>query len=358
MIAISVDRLESGMKVGRNIYGSNGQILLAAGVTLNDNFIERLRQLEIMSIYITNEIIGEVEIDEVISEQTRVSAIKHTKEMMSNIKLGSSLDSKQVNKVVNDIIDELLNNSNNVINLLDIRAHDDYIFAHSVNVAVLSIIVGISLRYDQIKLRNLAAGALFHDIGKVMLSQELLKKGSNLEGEDLEVFNKHTNYGFDILRKKEEFSLFSAHVAFQHHEHFDGQGFPSGLKGEDIHEFARIVAVADIYDNLTNNGVGLKQVYPHEAVEYIIANSGHAFDPDIVKIFVKCIALFPIGCVVLLNTGEIAFVIKDHKGLPTRPIVRVIKDYQGNSLKPGYDINLEHKTTYFIVKVLDNEVLF
>lgn len=354
MIAMPIDKIKTGMKVGRTVYGSSGQILLAAGVLLSEKYLERLKELEINFLYIHDDNVGDIEVDEVISERTRVSAIKQTKEFMSNIKVGSELNVKEVNKVVNDVIDELLNQSSNIISLLDIRAHKDQMFAHSVNVAILSTIIGITLEYDQIKLRNLAAGALFHDIGKVRLAGEILNKSGELTAEEAIELQKHTYYGFEIIKKNQEMSLLSAHVALQHHERYDGKGYPRGGSGKDIHQFARIVAIANAYDNLTSDSPYRRRMFPHEAIEYIIANSGIEFDYEIVKIFLKSIAIFPIGCIIYLNSGEKGIVVKVNKNLPTRPVVRVIRDSNGNLIKPGYDIDLEHRTTYFITEIVED----
>ncbi len=354
MRIISVENLEPGMEIGRSIHGANAETLLAAGIKLTSKFIDRLKELGITAIYIRDEAVGEIEIDDVISEKTRLEALKITKEVMSNIKLDpSSVDIQMVNEVVNNIIDELLANRDMVVNVLDIRALDDLTFGHSVNVAILSIITGIAMGYDYNKLRKLAAGALLHDIGKSKIPGYILNKVDPLNEEEEQFFQRHTIIGFEILKNIDGFSLTSAHVALQHHERYDGNGYPRKLKGEEINEFARIVTVADLYDKMTTSIAGRPRCMPFQALEVIMANRGKFFNPEVVEHFMNIIALFPVGTTVLLNTEEKAVVIQTTRKHPTRPKVRVFIDRDGKLIAPPYEINLVYSSNYFITRVIE-----
>jgi len=355
MRALSIDKIKAGMKVGRTIYSASGKVLLTAGMVLTDNYIKRLRELEIMSLYIVDDQLGEVEIDDIISEQTRREALLATREAMNVIKAGGHLDARKVNRVINDMIDEILANPNLVVSLVDIRAMNDYTFGHSVNVAVLSLIMGMAMGYDQLCLKNLATGALFHDIGKTMIPEELLHKVSPLEHEEYSEIQKHTTLGFEILRKIEGVSLLSAHVALQHHERINGDGYPRGLKGAEIHEFARIVAIAEVYDAMTTDTYYRPRYEPELALEFIFAHAGSYFDPRLVKVFAGSIAFFPVGNLVLLNTGEKGVVVKVHKNMPTRPVVRVLVDSHGNRVEPPFEVDLTRHPTYFVSRNLGEQ---
>ncbi|MHB1167203.1 MAG: HD-GYP domain-containing protein [Carboxydocellales bacterium] len=357
MRALSVDNLKAGMKVGRTIYSANSKVLLSAGMVLTERYIERLRDLGIMSLYIADDQLGKIEVDDVISEQTRREALSVTREAMRTIRAGGHLDAKKVSQVINDMIDEILNNPNLVVSLVDIRAMNDYAFGHSVNVAVLSLIMGTALGYDQMSLKNLAIGALFHDVGKTFIPDEILRKASPYECEESNGIKQHTTLGFEVLRKFEGVSLFSAHVALQHHELVNGKGYPRGLKGEEVHEFARIVAIADVYDGLTTDIPGRPRYAPHHALEYIFLNAGTLFDPRLVKVFAGSIAFFPVGDMVLLNTGEKGVVVKGIKEMPTRPVVRVLVDSRGNPVKPPFDVDLSRHLTRFVSRSLGEQEL-
>src|SRR5680860_1342688 len=342
MRIMSIEKVEPGMKVGRPIYGANGKTLLANGVKLTSRYIERIKELGIAVVYIYDESVGEIQVDDVISEKTRFEAIKVTKEAMENIKLNPALNLARINEAVNDIINELLNNCDTMVNLVDIRAVNDYTFGHSVNVAVLSLITAITMGFNKDKLKILGAGALFHDVGKTAVPENILMMATPLTDDDKEeLLEEHTTIGFHILRKIESLSLQVAHVALQHHEHYDGTGYP------------RIVTVADIYDILTSGRAGRSRLTSLQAVELIIANSGKFFAPEVVKHFIHTIALFPVGTLVMLNTQEKAVVVETFREYPTRPRVRLLVNSQGNRINPPYEMELASNLNFYIVRIIE-----
>lgn len=353
MRMLPLEYIQEGMKVGKSIYGLNGEVLIAAGVSLTSYYLKRLKDLSIVAAYIEDEETNGIEIEDVITERTRLEAIKVTKETMTNIKFNSQVDISRVNEIVNNIIEELLTNKNVLINFIEIRALTDHTFSHSVNVAVLSIITGISLRFDHEKLINLALGALFHDIGKTLIPDNILMKKGSLTPEEEAILETHPKLGFDILRKLSHFNLISAHVALQHHERYDGTGFPRGIKEKEISELARVVSVCDLYDRMTTYQNGQPHYQPFQAIELLIANSGRFFDQEIVKAFLGIIATFPIGIKVTLNTGDMGIVVESHKEHPTRPIVRILYNEVGQKVEPPYDIDLIYNPEICVIRVAE-----
>lgn len=331
------------MRLGRSIYGTNGEVLLARGVLLNERFLRRLHELGIEMVYIYDERIGDIPEEEIIPEKTRLQAIQATKNVVESVQLAKRPDLSQVYQAVNSIIDDLLANRRLTISLIDIKSSGDEIFIHSVNVAVYSLIIGMALEYPYARLKDLGMGALLHDIGKVLVAQENNAKNNPY---------LHAEVGFDFLRRDPEISAIAAHVAWEHHENYDGSGGPRGIKENEIHEFARIVAVANSYDHMVSGHWG-RVYYPQQVVEYLTVESGRYFDPQIVEIFVRHVASFPVGTTVQLNTGEIGVVIKNYPGLPLRPVVRVLNDRFGEEISPPYDVDLREDPRYFILKVLD-----
>ncbi|HBW38166.1 HD-GYP domain-containing protein [Desulfosporosinus sp. BICA1-9] len=353
MRAVSIEKVEPGMQVGRAIYGASGETLLAAGVILTSRYIDRLKELGLVALYIVDESVGDLQVDDVVSEKTRLEAIKVTKKAMENIRLNPTLNLASINEAVNDIINELLNNRDMMVNLVDIRAMNDYTFGHSVNVAILSLITAITMGFDKDKLRIIGAGALFHDVGKIAVPENILIKATPLTDDEEELFKQHTTIGFNILRKIESFSLQVAHVALQHHERYDGQGYPRQLRGDEINEFARIVTVSDLYDRLSSGRAGRARLSSLQTVELIIANSGKFFDPEVVEHFIHTIALFPVGTLVMLNTQEKAVVVETIKKYPTRPRVRLLMNSQGTRINPPYEMELASNLDFYIIRILE-----
>lgn len=351
MRVIPVEKVKPGMIIDRTIIGLNGEVLLSRGVEIDEIYLKRLREIGVPLLYIKDEKIGSIEYDEVISEQTRLEASRVTQDVMSKIRLSSDFDLKRVKKVVDNLIMELVDSKELLVAMIDMRAASDSGFHHGVNTAVLSIITGIALGYDNNKLSQLACGALFHDVGLIKLPPEIINGMAQLSSENNELIRKHPELGFDILRNKEGVSLMSAHVALQHHEKYDGSGYPRGLSGDDIREMARIVSIAAIYDNIINTN----RVLPFRAIEQMTLYSGKWFDPGILEVFIRSIAVFPIGTSVLLNSGDTAIVTKANKKFPSRPVVRVYKNLNGLEVNPPYEIDLESIDRYFIRQVLDFE---
>lgn len=352
MRRVSLERLKDGMKLGRTIYSSEGKVLLAAGQEINERYKKKLKDLGIMYVYVEDARTKDIEIADVVSEKTRIdlnSSVKHTMWQMK--KKNTLIDIKGIKEIIDGMIDELLNHKNLVINLQDMRSFDDYLYAHSVETCILSVVLGISSKLDPVKLRDLAIGALLHDVGKVKIPLEIMNKPDSLTPEEWEQMKKHTVYGFEMLRRNDELSLLSAHVAYQHHERMDSKGYPRGLQGDDILVFAKIVAIADAYDALTCDKVYRKRFLPHEAMEIIKSSAGTQFDVNLVKAFFENIALYPLGTQVELNSGEQGVVVKVEKGFSERPVVRVFADENGKEFDEPRNRNLMDELTVFITKV-------
>jgi len=355
MHLVHLDNIKPGSILGKTIISADGRVLLGEGISLSKEYIEKLKKLGINSAYIKNETLEKLEVqlnlEDIISDVTRTEAVLVTKKTLNNIMKGKILEPAPVFSVINNIIDDLVNQESLLVNLSDIRSFDDYTFAHSVNVAVLSLIMGIALGYDQIKLRNLGIGALLHDIGKIKIPLNILNKAGKLTDEEFEIMKSHSAEGFQILRENREFTILIAHIAYQHHERYDGTGYPRNLKEKNIHKFARIVAIADVYDALTADRPYRKRILPHEACEYLMGSCNSHFDYQLVSIFLQHVAPYPIGTIVLLNTGEKAVVVEQNKHFLLRPILMVFEK-DGQELSRAFQYDLLENPTVIIKEVV------
>ncbi|WP_094603963.1 hypothetical protein SPSIL_043880 [Sporomusa silvacetica DSM 10669] len=358
MQKIAIPDLQPNMVVARNIYSTEGVLLLSADTVLNAMQIDRLQQFGLPSIYIKNPFTDTITygdlidtIPEVVREETRVQAVQLVNTAFKNLTVTQNLDTQQFKAISNFLLDDVIKNRGAMIHLTDIRARDGYTFGHSVNVCVLATLTGVQLGYDMINLKELALGALLHDAGKMLIPQEIIIKPAPLTTTERKLMEQHSDLGFDILRKHSDIPLVSAHIAFQHHEKFDGTGYTRGLVGTDIHEYARIVAIADVYDALTSDRPYKEGILPHEAYEIMMSLANTHFDPIILQTFLNYIALYPLGSIVQLNTGDIAVVTRVIPGLQTRPTLKFLLDASGRRLKNGPEIDLTKHLTIFITKV-------
>jgi len=353
---VKTKHLKPNMVVARSVYYGNTHVLAQAGMVLTVEAIKRLHEFGIASVYIREQYLPEtVEPEDVIPEKLRLDTIEMVKASFTNVKHHLKLDINRVANTVNSIIDELLSSDEILVQLTDIRAFDDYLFAHSVNVCVLSIVTGITLNYHKARLIELGVGALLHDIGKTRISSEILNKPDDLSRQEFEEVKRHTTYGFEILRNYSDLSLLSAHIAFQHHERWDGRGYPRGLRGELIHEYARIVAVADVYDALLADRPYRPAYTVNQALAILERMAGVYLDPNLVSALVSNIAIYPVGTLVEISTGYIGIVMEVNKAAPTRPIIRIIVDNSGRHLNRTHLIDLSQFTTIMVIRALDGK---
>ena len=353
MRRILLENVSSGMKLAKPLYSADGQILLNSGLELTERYVKRLKDVDVTYIYIEDDITKDIDIPDIISEQTRVEAVATAKTIMEKIKLGKKVDATLAKQTTNKLVDELCRNYGTLMNFVDMRTKNDYLYGHSVSVCILSVLTGISLGYDELRLRDLGVGALLHDIGKTQIASDILNKNGRLTVEEIEEVKKHPWLGFEILRKNPDISLMSAHCAFQHHERFDGSGYPRGLKGKEIAEYAHIVAIADVYDALTADNTYRPAVPVYEALSIILKAGGTYFDEEIVNRFAENIAVYPIGSVVRLNTNEIGVVVDLSKEYKTRPVIRIIIDRNKRQVNHLMEIDLSKNPRLYIADVVE-----
>ncbi len=354
MRKLPVDKVKEGMVLARTLYSNDGNILLNAGIILKNSYIAKFRDLGIWEVYIDDEISRDIVLKDVISEETRFEARINIKNAMDSLRYGYSLEVKPIRNSVCKMIDELMDEKDAMVNMQDLKSNDMYTFSHSVNVCVLSLITGISMKYDEEKLRELGMGAMLHDIGKTRIPHEILNKPESLTKEEFELVKKHTSYGYELLKRSDVLSTYASYIALTHHERYDGEGYPLGLRGEEIHEFARIVSVADVFDAITSDRVYKKRINVNEAVEYLIGMGDHQFDYNIVRSFIEHITIYPPGTCVLLNSGEKAIVVDVNKKYPTRPIVRILADGEGQIPTVPVEIDLTKNNALLISEIIDD----
>ncbi len=359
MIRVGIDRLQPGMTIARKVCNSDGQILAAAGAVVTPDYVQFLKKLGIASIYVNdswpdlNEI--KTGLPNVISDETRLETMRCVRDSFHDVTQFRRIDTSMVQQTVSQLLEEIIATEIILVNLADIRAFDDYVFAHSVNVGLLAILMGINQGYSNEKLQHLGAGALLHDLGKIFIPEDILNKPDDLDPEEFEEVKKHCRDGYEILREYEELSESASIIALQHHERSDGQGYPGQLKHGDIHEFARIVAVADVYDALLADRPYRAAYSLNQAIAIIQRMSGSQLDPVCVDSLLANVSVYPPGSLVELNTGSIAMVLSSNKDQPDRPVVKVLYDKSRQKLDKPHRVDLTPYPSVMIKRCLNEE---
>jgi HD-GYP domain-containing protein (c-di-GMP phosphodiesterase class II) len=339
MKLVDIETVEPGQFLGRTIFTANGTILLNIGVQLTVFMISTLKRIGVTTIYIDNPLYRDISIDETLSDETKQAVIHQMSESFEALRSGKTFSTRAISLTVDQMLDDIMRNQNILVHLSDIRTADNAMFLHAMNVCMISSLLGLNMGLNMTQLKELAIGSLLHDIGK-------------LEAPEVQEGRMHHAWrGFDLLKNKREYSLLISHVAFQHHEAIDGSGLPRGLKGEEIHTYAKIAAVANTYDNLLFSSGEEKSLLPHEACERLSALSGTKLDHEVLVQFMQIVSIYPNGISVKLSNRQTGVVVGQHRGLPGRPIVRII-DKDGDDAVGFKEIDLALHPTVFIEGVL------
>lgn len=249
------------------------------------------------------------------------------------------IDAKHVRGVVRSLVASVLENRFAMLELASLKRFDEYTFYHSVNVAILSIALGSSVSNDARFLSTLGTGALLHDIGKMMVPLEVLNKTTPLTTEEWAIIRHHPIYGAENIMLTPGLDKAAAIMVLEHHLRYDLAGYPALRGVSRQHISSRIVAVADAYDAMTSRRAYSAARRRDEAVAVLARNAGSALDPDLVRLFVAMLGLYPPGSVVRLNTGEIAVVVAPPASEAQLPRVRVVADESG-AVVDGFEVDL------------------
>ncbi len=365
MRLISTDKCVPGMRLGKSIYNNEGLILLGVKVELTQSLIFRLIKTGIDYVYIEDARTDDIIIPDLITDQTRIRAIAEIRSNfrktmdLSNTKktgLGNYQLGKTFSNVMSSIIDDLSQNQDAMIMVMNMNAVDHYLYNHSLNVCIYATIMGISQGYSKDELMALGLGALLHDIGKTQIPMEILLKSGKLTDAEFAEMKKHTELGYKILKNEPNISLLTAHCAFQHHERINGSGYPRGIMGKEIHEYAKWIGLVDSYDAMTTHRVYRTAMLPHQALEVLYTGCDTLYDMAKIEKFRDNVAVYPPGVMVTLHTGEKGVVVNVQTNFPQRPVIRVLENEAGESLSVPYEIDLSKQLTAMIISVNDLSV--
>jgi len=360
MRKMQIGMVKPGDKVAKPIFQENGNVLLGEGVELNDRYIDRLRNLGIDFLFIEDGLTADLIPEDTIRDETRKQAVDTIYKTMNSFKDQSVTKGRTIapdmgrnfRAVFGQIMQDLSSRPNMLVNLTSIHAMDGYLFQHSFNVAVLAGIMGIAKGFNRNQLEELGIGALLFDIGMTKVPPKLLAHTGGLSLAEREVIKSHAKDGFDILRKYHDISIVSAHCALQHHERFNGSGYPRGLKESEIHMYAQIVGLADTFDALTSPRPYRKRYTASEAIEFLFAAGGTFFELDLIKLFCRHISIYPVSTSLLLSTGQVGVVSENTELAVHRPRVRIIMEPDGTMPASPYEIELKNELHITVVKEL------
>ncbi|MEI7640791.1 MAG: HD domain-containing phosphohydrolase [bacterium] len=358
MIRTGTNNIKDNAKIAFDVYNANGKELLKKGNYIKTFQIEKLKLYEVPYIYITDE---RVFVSSLFDMKTRSELLKIIQAFCDtdgeNAQILKIYNNEEVNKFiafkndkadaiayghvmkffVHELILQMKKNGAVYYDFTDGRTSADYFFFHMINVCCLSLTIGFNMGLKDEDLIDLGVGALLCDIK--MKAYKFASQDKLFDKLEKEEMMQHTLLSYELIRRIYGVSAKSAAVSGQHHERFDGSGYPKGLKDEEISLFSRIVGLADVYDALCSNRPFRKAFTPEQAWHHIVEGSGTLFDPAIIAVFKKTIPVYYPGDIVEISNGAQALVVKNNFENLRSPVIKIIEKRDKSDIITGREIN-------------------
>ena len=352
MIKKNITEIQDNEILAKPIMTWDYQIILPQGATLKKDYIKRLEDLGINEVFV-KEKLNKEENEIVILKSDIEDTVKNkVKDILERHTYQNNQELEQLSKTADSIISTIVEEEKVVEKIFDIRERSTDIYEHSINICSLAILTALKLGVERQKIHDIGVGCLLHDIGLRYSTIDFVKKDiAELSERDLAEYKKHPVNGYYSLQQENWISGLSKAVILHHHERLDGSGFPLRMR-EDVPYECRIVAVCDAFDEMIC-GIATKQIKVYEAIEYLKNFRNIKFDAEIVDTFLGFTAVYPAGSRVVTNEGELAVVVSQNKEFQDRPIIRIIKDKDGNDVEGEVMKDLVKIHNIFIEQVLD-----
>lgn len=282
------------------------------------------------------EVAGNVSVEEELFQARNIhtQALSLIDNVLQDVKLSRSINVDAFDTVADGMVDSILRNHNALACLGRIRDKDNYLLEHSINLAVLIGIFAKSMNIDRDTIHQVVVGAMLHDIGKVLIPDNVLHKPGKLSADEFEIMKSHVVHSRDLLKQTPGISELTVNVAAQHHERIDGSGYPAGLHGDHICREGKMCAISDVYDAITADRVYHKAMPPTQALKKLLEWSGSHLDKELVQRFIRSVGIYPVGSLVQLKSNRLAVVIEPSEKDQRRPTVKVIYNAKNKHFLP------------------------
>lgn len=312
MKLISINSITIGEQLSFDLRGSNGNMLLRSKTVLTKNMVARLKMLGIYVVYVDDDMYDDVTVRQAIPDDMKTRILGELETARPKLLRGGKIDDQLFKTMGRDILDEVRVSILEPINMVNTYAVDNPLLLHSINTAIITAALSLKAGVRPQFAENYVVAALLHDLCLEDISKD---------------YDDNFEHAAKIYNQMKATSVIDATcfmAAALHHERYDGTGGPRKLSGKQINEGARIIAVADLFDQVSFGYAGKPLLEAAQTIEYITAQAGLGLDPDLTKIFSSCISIYPTGATVILNQKLKAVVLKQNAGMPARPIVRIL----------------------------------
>ena len=354
MRLVTVEDIKAGDILAKDVLLEDYTILLGKGTELKDAYIEKLRDLNIVTVYIeeTQEDDSRLSLEEItiLREDVEEKVKNKVKDILELHVYQKTEGLKEIGDAEQKVISNILSDKAVVEKVYDVKERSADIYEHSLTICTIATLIALKLELTEKEIYDIGVSSLLHDLGLRYLVLHYEDQDINLlPAKDQEEYRKHPIYGYTAVKKESWISEEAKNLVLSHKEHIDGSGYPMGT--EVVSRSAQIIGVCDEFDEMIC-GIGKARVRVHEAISTIRNYSGIWFEDDIVKAFLGLIAVYPAGSKVMTNQKELAVVMRQNPHFPERPVLRVISDRFGQPIKEEKIIDLVKDTTVVIQQVV------
>lgn len=373
MRKIPIEQLRAGMKFTKSLFDKNLNIVLPAGKVLDEYALKNLNIRNVKFVETAGELVEAApkenkkpinkkdEKKKILIDKTTAKYIDFYKESVTKLgalyaryKDGKSFDTDALQRLAQNIVNTIMaeKNQNAFINLINITGKGEYLYSHTVNVTILSILLGRQIGYSIVKLVNLAMASLLFDIGMIKIPAYIVEKEDKLSVEEFNQIKTHPIYSYQIISRELSMPVEIARVGLEHQEKWDGSGYPRNIRGVELSEMSCIVAIVDTYEALTKKRVYREKQESYDAMKTVLGEGSKKFDPELLKVFLNMMSIYPVSSYVRLNNNAIAKVVSADPVSPFRPTVRIVHDEFGDKVDDGEVIRLSKEKDIYIVKAV------
>ncbi|QAR32394.1 HD-GYP domain-containing protein [Geovibrio thiophilus] len=262
------------------------------------------------------------------------------RELLEGLRQSGKIDSRTAEEITSELVEVSSHKPGIFTAMTHLKNQDDYTYSHSLNVAVISLALGKRLGKSADELKTICLSGLLHDVGMARISGSIIHKPGKLTDDEYTEIKRHPEYGYKMLTANDRLPSETAMTALQHHEKSDGSGYPLGLSERQISNITKIVSIADVYDAITSKKTYNHERTPSEALKILFSWSGKHFNETLVKFFINTIGIYPVGTLVMLDSGEIAVILEPNRKDLTRPKVLVVTDEKREKLEKSHIFDL------------------
>ncbi len=353
MRRISLDTVKGNEMLARDILIGSGILLMPAGTIVKKEYIKKLMELDIDTIYIEDELSKGVQNQDNIEIIIKDHCQDIVREIIEKYSYQGNGELEEIQLVAEAIINDVIKQPEVMFNISGVRKKSESTYSHSINVCALSVLLALRMKLSKSKVRDIAVGSLLHDIGYNYMNFDYLNYNYHDSKEaDRKELMKHVVYGYSSVIKEDWLTLVSKNIILCHHERLDGSGYPFHLKEDKIKIGSKIVAICDYFDSKVY-GYLVPKMKVHDTINYIISQAGVKFDFDCVNYFMESVAAYPNGTAVITNEGEKGIVLRQNMKCPTRPVLHMISDSRGKKYSSWVEKDLKKELTLFIVDTIE-----